>query len=168
MPTSEFALDLARLAKGATTLRTLTPLAPPTSVSLYSYSHDRTFRIDVFSLSAAFCLHVFDNEDVIGLAQGTVEPGKDLLLDIVRLIEQAEEEFVARKHRAALIEALAEYDPDPATVQAFCAGAGIDSKTGLSPEDCADIVSWLKAAEVRAKAAANPSVVVEFKPEARA
>lgn len=169
MISSEFAIDLARLAKAATTLRTLAPFAPAISVRMFSAEHEATFRVDVMSLSSSFCLHVFADHDPIGLTQGTVERGEDLLHDIAVLIEQAEEAFVARKHQDALIELIAECDPDPDELLEFCERAGIETGTGaLSVEDCGTLSSWLRVEEVRAKAAAKPSTVIDLSSRLRA
>jgi hypothetical protein len=163
---SEFAIDLADRVKAAITLRRLRPLAPPCTVSLHSDEHEIQFCALVTSVGNSFDVDIFAGKDPVSLSasQQRVEDSDDLRDDIARLVEQAEEEFVARKHRDALIDLLVETNPDRGELAAFCERAGIESdgRTGLSVEDCATITAWLLAPGMREKARAREPSVVKF------
>lgn len=152
MLSSEFALKLARLATAAAQLRTLPDNqrsgSPPSAVTLYSSNLQTVFRVEVGSVDDCVTVVVTAGTDPLPLVNDLLTQDRNLCREIAVLVELAEEEFEARKHRRELIRLLAELDPPPDldALRTFCVSAGIKN-TGdqFTVEECATVTAFLMA-----------------------
>lgn len=152
---TNFCADLALLTMAAIKL----PAVMPVTLHQQHPEHDDVFRVEIGKIGDAISI-IVSSQDAWPLASDALDDldNPDLYLQVLEIVEQAEEEYISRKHRAVLVGLLAESEYNMEELRSFCHRAGIDIDKGpLDPEECSVIAAWLMAPEMRRVSARRPA-----------
>jgi hypothetical protein len=144
---TNFCADLALLTMAAIKV----PAVMPVTLHEQHPEHDDVFRVEIGRIGTAISI-IISSQDAWPLASDALDEidNPDLYLQVLEIVEQAEEEYISRMHRAVLVGLLAESEYNMEDLRSFCHRADIDIDKGpLDPEQCSVIAAWLTASEMR-------------------
>lgn len=152
---TNFCADLALLTMAAIKV----PALMPVTLNQQHPEHNEVFRVEVGGIGAAISILV-SSQDAWPLASDVLDEldNPDLYIQVLEIMEQAEEEYISRMHRSVLVGLLAESEYNMEELRGFCHKAGIDIDKGpLDPEECSVIAAWLMAPEMRRVSVRRPA-----------